>query len=89
MCGWLSAAATRISRVNRSGPSSDAQLGPEHLDRHLAAVPEVVGQVDRGHPAAAELAEDGVAVGERVDHSRGGVAGRIVLSVATRVGAYT
>jgi hypothetical protein len=31
---------------------------------------QIVRQVDRRHPAAAELAQDGVAVGERVDHPR-------------------
>jgi hypothetical protein len=41
------------------------QLGVEHLDGHLAVVPEIVRQVDRGHAAGAELALDAVAVGER------------------------
>ena len=52
------------------GTEHGAELGAEHLDRHLPAVPAVVGEVDRGHPAVAELTEDGVAVGERVDHPR-------------------
>ena len=39
-------------------------LGPEDLHRHLAVMPQVFGQVDRGHPPAAELALDGVAVPE-------------------------
>ncbi len=47
------------------GAEQRPQLGPEHLDRHLAAVLQIVGQVDRGHPAPAELALDGVPARER------------------------
>ena len=47
------------------GAEQRAELGPEHLDRHLAVVPEVVGQVDRRHAAPAELALDGVAALQR------------------------
>ena len=57
------------------GAEQRAELGPEHLDRHLAVVLEVVGQVDRGHAAAAELALEGVAAreggGEDVELGRG------------------
>jgi hypothetical protein len=38
-----------------------AQLGAQHLERHLAIVLEVGGQVDGGHAAGAELALDPVA----------------------------
>ena len=38
-----------------------AQLGPQHLERHLAVVLDVAREVDRGHAARAELALDGVA----------------------------
>ena len=69
MCGWLSAGGDPDLAGEPVGAEQGAQLGAEHLDRHLAAVPQVVGQVDRGHAAVAELAEDGVAVGERVDHT--------------------
>ena len=51
-----------ISRRNRSAPSAAAELGAEHLDRDLAVVLEVLGEVDRGHAAPAELALDPVAV---------------------------
>jgi hypothetical protein len=34
----------------------------EHLERHGAIMPDVVGQVHRGHPAPTELALDPVAV---------------------------
>ena len=40
------------------------ELGPQHLDRDVAVVPEVVREVDGGHAARAELALDAVAVGE-------------------------
>ena len=45
-------------------PDGGRQLGSEHLDGHLPAVLEIVGEVDRGHPPAAELPLDGVAPGE-------------------------
>ena len=40
--------------------------GQEHLERDGALVPEVAGEVHRGHAAAAELALDEVAVGQGV-----------------------
>jgi len=39
------------------------QIGAQHLERHLAVVLEVVGQIDHGHAAATDLTLDGVAVG--------------------------
>ncbi len=39
------------------------ELGPEHLDRHPAVVLQVIGEVDGGHAALAELPLDAVAVG--------------------------
>ena len=41
-----------------------AQLGVQDLDGDLAAVLEVLGEVDRGHAALAELALEAVAVGK-------------------------
>ena len=46
------------------GPERGGELGAEHLDGHLAVVPQVLRQVDRGHPPAPELALDDVAVGQ-------------------------
>ena len=46
------------------GAEHGGELGLQDLDRDLAVVLEVLGQVDRGHPALAELALDPVAVGE-------------------------
>ena len=40
------------------------QLRPQHLEGHIAVVLEVVGEVDRGHPALAQLAVKAVAIGE-------------------------
>jgi hypothetical protein len=40
------------------------RIRSEHLDRHLAMMFEIVGQADRGHSAAAEFAQDTVAVRE-------------------------
>ena len=36
----------------------------QHLERDRPVVPEVAGEVDRGHPAAAELALEHVALAE-------------------------
>ena len=47
------------------GAEDRGELRPEHLDGDLAVVLEVRRQVDRGHPAVAELALEAVAVGER------------------------
>jgi len=46
------------------GPDDRGQLWAHHLDRDFAIVLEVLGQVDRGHAALAELPLDAVAVGE-------------------------
>ena len=64
MCGCCRLAVVWISRRNRSAPMRGGELGPEHLDGDLAVVLEVVGEVDRGHAARAELALDAVAVRE-------------------------
>ena len=46
------------------GAEGRAQLGPQDLQRDPAVVLQVFGEVDRGHPAAAELALDPVALGQ-------------------------
>ncbi len=46
------------------GTDDGGQLGLQDLERDLALVLEVVGQVDGGHPALAELVPDDVAVGQ-------------------------
>ncbi len=38
------------------------ELGPEHLDRHPAMVPEVLGRVDRRRGSLADHALDGVSI---------------------------
>ena len=47
------------------GADHRRELGPQDLDGDLAVVPQVLGEVDGGHAALAELALDPVAVGER------------------------
>ena len=44
------------------GAERGGQLGVEHLERDRPVVPEVLGEVDRGHAAAAELALEPVAI---------------------------
>jgi hypothetical protein len=43
------------------GSERGRQIRAQHFDRHLARVPEVFGQVDRGHAASSQLADDAVA----------------------------
>ena len=62
----LEAAATRISRSNRSAPSVKASSRVQHLERDRAVVPDVPRQDRRRHAAAAELALERVAAGERL-----------------------
>ena len=52
------------------GAQDGAELGPEHLERHLALVLEIVGQIDRRHPSLAQLPLDAVAIGEDAGQSR-------------------
>ena len=46
------------------GPDHRRQLGAEHLERHPPVVADVLGQVDGGHTAGADLAVDPIAVGQ-------------------------
>ena len=46
------------------------EIGMQHFDRDFPIVLEVVGQVDGGHPARAELAVEAIAIGERFDQER-------------------
>ena len=64
------------------GAQHGGELRLEDLERDLALVLDVLGQVDGGHAARAELALDGVAVGEGVAealvmHRMGGICGRV------------
>ena len=54
------------------GPERGGQLGVEHLERHRPVVPEVLGEIDRGHAAAPELALERVAVGQALAQSCSG-----------------
>ena len=54
------------------GADHRGQLGPQHLDRHLAAVLQVFGQIHGRHAAFAQLPLDGVAVTQgRLEHVEG------------------
>ena len=64
-----------ISARKPLGPDHGGELGTQHLHGDLAIVADVVREIDRGHPAGAELPLDRVAVaegggeaGERLDH---------------------
>ena len=47
------------------GTDRRGERGVQHLDRHRATVPEVLGQEHGGHAAATQLAPDRVAAAER------------------------
>ncbi len=55
---------TLISARKPLGTEYRGELRPQHLERHLAAMPDVLRQVDGGHPAVTEFPLDAVAVGE-------------------------
>ena len=84
MLSWL----RRDLPEEASGPSATRELGPEHLDGHAAAVPQIVRQVHRRHAAAAELALDRIAPGQRRSQPRGGKA-RGGISLGHYVAAST
>ena len=46
------------------GTERRRELRVQHLDRNLPVVPQVGGEIDCGHPAAAEFTLDRVAPGE-------------------------
>jgi hypothetical protein len=46
------------------GAQNGGQLGSQHLDGHLAGMPAVLGQVDRGHASATQLPLDAVPIRE-------------------------
>ena len=46
------------------GAEDRSEHGPQHFDRDLAAVFQVLGEVDRCHAARAKFPLDGVPVGE-------------------------
>ncbi len=69
-----------ISLEKPLGADHRGEFRPQHLDRDLAIVLEVVGEIDRGHPALADLALDAIAAGEgllesgrRLGHSEFGI----------------
>jgi hypothetical protein len=46
------------------GSEQGGELGAQDLESDGPIVPEVVGEVDRGHAAASELALDAIAIGQ-------------------------
>ena len=58
MWGCCRRAAIRISLEEPLGAERGGQLRAQHLEGDRPVVPEVVGEVDRGHAAAAQLALD-------------------------------
>ena len=46
------------------GADRRGQLRPEHLERHVAAVLEIFGEVDRRHAPRAEFPLDAIPAGE-------------------------
>ena len=65
MFACWSRAASWISRLNRSARDPSSELRGDDLDHDLAPERRLLGDEDARHAAAAELALDAVAVGER------------------------
>ena len=53
------------------GALRGGELGAQHLERDVAIVLQVPGEIDSGHPARAELARDRVAARESRDETGG------------------
>ncbi len=47
------------------GAEHGGEFAVEHFERHRAVVLQVVGEVDRGHAAAAQLSLEAVVIGQR------------------------
>jgi len=54
-------------------PDARRQVGPQHLHRDEPVVPQVLRQIDGGHPSRAELSLDAVAVGQCGAQAIGGI----------------
>ena len=69
-----------------------AQFGPQHLERHLAVVLEVGGQVDGGHAAGAELPLDAIALfkggGQGGDVGHGCLSGLLIADCRLLIELY-
>ena len=59
------------------GPHYRCEFGFQDLERHLALVLEVIGQVDRRHPAFAKLTLDGIAAFEGCVQASDGIGHRV------------
>jgi hypothetical protein len=57
-------AVTLAKRYDLANEGKGGQFGPQHLQRDLAVVPRILGEIDGGHAAFAETALDAVAIGE-------------------------
>ena len=67
-------AGRELDLAEKAGDSAGpAQLRPDDLDRHVAAVSQVLRQVDRRHAARADLALESVAFSERGHQALEGV----------------
>src|SRR6185295_15178056 len=62
------------------GSDHRSELGPEHLDRHLTVVLEVLRQVHGGHASRTDLPLDAVAVSQGVREAL--VDGHLIFSFA-------
>ena len=63
MWGCCRRAASLDLSLKAVGAKRDRQFRVQHLQRHRPVVPEIVGQIDRGHAAPAQLALEAVTLG--------------------------
>src|SRR5690349_25087421 len=53
------------------GTDNGGKLGAQDLDGDFPVVPQVLGEIDGGHPALPELAVDGIAAGQGASEWQG------------------
>jgi len=63
--GWCSVGRDGSGRRSGYAAERGGQLAPKNLDRHLAVMLQILGEVYRGHAATPNLVVDCVAVGQR------------------------
>ena len=66
MCGCCSRAVSSDLAQEPLGAEHGGELGAQHLDRDLAVVPQVAGEVDGRHAASPELALEAIPILESV-----------------------
>ena len=84
MWGWVRLAVVLISARKRSAPTTAANSGFQDLQRDLALVLQVIGQIDRRHTALTKLPVDLVSTFQGLVQAGGGIGSRHRTLVISR-----